>query len=562
MGIKVPRITINADYGEESSFGELSLISIGYGLHQAWVYAVMFGTSALFGVQTYVSGLYGSHISLTFLVSIVVFGFCLLVVGGLNRKLAVPILSRKTLLAASILASGGTALLMLPLDSSSAMFVLEVIAGVLTGIGSALLILHWGAVYARCDGSSIVLNSAIAIAIGFGVYAVFLRHAPAPLGAILTALIPLMECALLWKKVAGSSHVDIPVFNPLPVKQGKFALKFGIPVFVFGLALGMLRQTSIQSILPAATAIAQIIMLLAAGTATVLILITILAIGDTNRWNRFFRPLVPFIAVALFFLPFSGGPNSELATAVLLIAYMCFEALMWIFFGELAQRFRLSPLFVYGLGRGLLALAALAGSLLPIVAADWGSQLPFGENSLLIVVLIVIVVAYALLPDERDIEASVAPSRTAVPNARHNATLDAPAESALKAKELSDTLEKSGNSTSEHSEVAKEKNTVVAPGSSPLIAASLQAQESESERGGSGRFRTKCETVANTYLLSSRETEVMFFLAKGHNSAYIQEKLYISEGTAKTHIRHIYRKLDVHTQQELMRLVEVANSCE
>ena len=77
-----------------------------------------------------------------------------------------------------------------------------------------------------------------------------------------------------------------------------------------------------------------------------------------------------------------------------------------------------------------------------------------------------------------------------------------------------------------------------------------------------GRFRMKCETVANTFLLSRRETEVMFLLAKGHNSAYIQEKLYISEGTAKTHIRHIYRKLDVHTQQELMRLVESIEVCE
>ena len=324
----------------------------------------------------------------------------------------------------------------------------------------------------------------------------------------------------------------------------------------------MLRQTSIQSILPAATAIAQIIMLLAAGTATVLILITILAIGDTNRWNRFFRPLVPFIAVALFFLPFSGGPNSELATAVLLIAYMCFEALMWIFFGELAQRFRLSPLFVYGLGRGLLALAALAGSLLPIVAADWGSQLPFGENSLLIVVLIVIVVAYALLPDERDIEASVAPSRITTTDTEHDNDIRKQVESPSKQENLIDASEESGNSALEHSKASKEKNTAVAPGSSPLIAASLRAQESESDHSGSGRFRTKCETVANTYLLSNRETEVMFFLAKGHNSAYIQEKLYISEGTAKTHIRHIYRKLDVHTQQELMRLVEVANSCE
>ncbi len=49
---------------------------------------------------------------------------------------------------------------------------------------------------------------------------------------------------------------------------------------------------------------------------------------------------------------------------------------------------------------------------------------------------------------------------------------------------------------------------------------------------------------------------MLFLLAKGHNAAAIQETLFISAGTANTHMRHIYRKLDVHSQQELIRLVE------
>ena len=78
------------------------------------------------------------------------------------------------------------------------------------------------------------------------------------------------------------------------------------------------------------------------------------------------------------------------------------------------------------------------------------------------------------------------------------------------------------------------------------------------EKARAGRFKRKCELVANRYLLSKKETEVLFLLAKGRNAAYIQEQLYISEGTARTHMRHIYKKLDIHTQQELMDLVEEA----
>ena len=34
------------------------------------------------------------------------------------------------------------------------------------------------------------------------------------------------------------------------------------------------------------------------------------------------------------------------------------------------------------------------------------------------------------------------------------------------------------------------------------------------------------------------------------------QQLYISEGTAKTHIRHIYRKLNIHSQQDLIHLID------
>ena len=71
-----------------------------------------------------------------------------------------------------------------------------------------------------------------------------------------------------------------------------------------------------------------------------------------------------------------------------------------------------------------------------------------------------------------------------------------------------------------------------------------------------GWFTNRCEEIANCYLLSRRETEVLFFLAKNYNASYIQEKLCISRSTAKTHIAHIYRKLDIHTQNELIHMVE------
>ena len=44
--------------------------------------------------------------------------------------------------------------------------------------------------------------------------------------------------------------------------------------------------------------------------------------------------------------------------------------------------------------------------------------------------------------------------------------------------------------------------------------------------------------------------------ARGRTSAYIQKALSISDGTARTHISHIYKKIGVKSQQALLDVVE------
>ncbi len=72
------------------------------------------------------------------------------------------------------------------------------------------------------------------------------------------------------------------------------------------------------------------------------------------------------------------------------------------------------------------------------------------------------------------------------------------------------------------------------------------------------RFRFKCERVAKRYGLTERESEILVLLAKGRNLPYIQEKLYLSKSTVSTHRQHIYEKTGVHSQQELINLVQEA----
>ena len=65
-----------------------------------------------------------------------------------------------------------------------------------------------------------------------------------------------------------------------------------------------------------------------------------------------------------------------------------------------------------------------------------------------------------------------------------------------------------------------------------------------------------CACVARDYGLTPRESEVIVLLAYGRTLSIIARDLQIAKGTARTHIENIYRKLDVHKQQELIDLVE------
>ncbi len=63
-----------------------------------------------------------------------------------------------------------------------------------------------------------------------------------------------------------------------------------------------------------------------------------------------------------------------------------------------------------------------------------------------------------------------------------------------------------------------------------------------------------CTCLSDEFGLTAREREVFVLLAHGRNGRYIMDHLVISRNTAKSHIKHIYSKLGVHSHQELIDL--------
>ncbi len=66
------------------------------------------------------------------------------------------------------------------------------------------------------------------------------------------------------------------------------------------------------------------------------------------------------------------------------------------------------------------------------------------------------------------------------------------------------------------------------------------------------------KAISKEYKLSKRESVIVEMLARGRNYKYIENQLVISGHTVKTHVYHIYKKLDIHSQQDLLDMVDEA----
>jgi DNA-binding CsgD family transcriptional regulator len=55
-----------------------------------------------------------------------------------------------------------------------------------------------------------------------------------------------------------------------------------------------------------------------------------------------------------------------------------------------------------------------------------------------------------------------------------------------------------------------------------------------------------------SFRLSNREEEIIGLLVRGRSTPKIAESMFVTSGTIKTHLTHIYQKIDVSGRQELI----------
>lgn len=68
-------------------------------------------------------------------------------------------------------------------------------------------------------------------------------------------------------------------------------------------------------------------------------------------------------------------------------------------------------------------------------------------------------------------------------------------------------------------------------------------------------IKSRADKLGKEYGLSKRETEVLTLLAWGKSAKRIEELLVLSPNTVKTHVKHVYAKMGIHSRTELDALI-------
>lgn len=71
-----------------------------------------------------------------------------------------------------------------------------------------------------------------------------------------------------------------------------------------------------------------------------------------------------------------------------------------------------------------------------------------------------------------------------------------------------------------------------------------------------GKLTFSLEELSTRYGLTAREEDVLEQLLRGKSISAIATDFFLSKNTVRSHVAHIYQKMDVHTRDELLELVD------
>lgn len=497
----LPRISIVVK-GKGGEQGVASLPSLGLALHAAWIFVAIFcgvefalDSTALRSFKPLLQPL-----PLGFAAAAATQAIALLAAGIIPKRKPAFLRSPSFATACALaMAAGSGASALFADDAMSS--VVTIASGVVIGAGSAGLLLFWAESYSRLGIASLTLNTAIAIPLSAIIVFCTVHLAPAGfVGGVATAL-PLLEIPVAHiASRTGKAGDAVASVEDAGIKTGKYGSMLGLAMILMGLSLGML-EAMVSEMQREDFDLASQAAALLIGCLGILLLFHFAMDRDEEevRWDLLLRPLMIIVGLAAFLTPLLFGAFPPLANLVLFTCYLCTSAALWVSLVGAARECGISSTFSIGVGCGMLTLGTLLGAW---IAFDPHLLASMQWEFIAAAILLSFAIGYVIYPR--------------VDIVKRDARRDNPPDT-----------------------------------ETPIEESARTALQAETDA-----YRLACETIGAENGLSQRQIEVLYLLSRGHNAAFIRDRLGISLSTAKSHIYRLYKKLGIHTQHELLELVE------
>ena len=402
----------------------------------------------------------------------------------------------------------------LPAECSAATLVLSVVGALLAAFFLSFETILLGDASRRREPNRLSLITLLSFASALVVLLVLVYYADTTVKTVLLALAPFGAIMFIYKAqhdnisylkpqefiVSADGKVEpkegtrwVETFDNLHISKARFLLLIGRSASLFGITCGLLAYECSAIFLGAPASRLAWELLFAIGSSFIFMFICFRASRVVESKNVLKESLFIVLALMLFSCAIAVAGNVDELHASALVILLLLGSILWLYPASLIMRFRISAPLSYGSFMGTFAIG-IAVSALCIAAC--APLVP--PAALLLCSPVVLACGILCIVSEKQMRRIVV------------------------------------------ADFADDGND----------------GEARKSNSGGGTFKQRCQHTADFYLLSQRESQILFLLAKGRNAMYIQEALSIAEGTVRTHMRNISAKLNVHTQQELMDVVD------
>lgn len=474
-----------------------------------------------------------THIELAFFLSQITLVCVVVVMLALLWKHRIA-MSPSTVIVSGFVVSAATAAVAFAASVGGSNQGVMVMLGVMIGLFSPMLGIAWGARYSL-EGPRTFSWTALGFLIAYGLYfAVSLLSTVWPLcSALVTVSMPACS-ALLWfsearkrQMVTDAKWPTKPSEEPeapsellagdtsIALLPWRYLSVLAAAALIGNLVPGILLESDYGN----AGDICNGAFLISAIICTVAFFMTRES-PHALSITRAYRMTLPFTAIGLAVFILFGHDMFGLGGALVMGGGLFLQVLVYIQMIESTCERGFSPLLTFGVGQAVIASVVFAGNVAGKVLFSLSPQAIGPALCIVSVVsLIAIITILAYLVDWRE---SREPRGAKEGEGDRNARLahDSGTCDALK----------------------------VGEGAGPVSGSKADEWESD-----------VC-SFAQRFELSPRETEVVGYLLRGRSVPYTAQEMFVTAGTVKTHVTHIYRKVGVSGRQQLIDLFEETGS--